>query len=309
MAKPADITTKQLIGAAPAVWANWTLPVHDITECEVISGEFQWLDRASDAVLRVVSEQWGEFILIIEMQLRYREELPLRLRSYAGLAEEKYRLPVYPVLIVMLPPAAGVTIPDCYESSFLGIEARQDYRVIRLWDVPVTDILNQELLELWSLTPLLQGGKDESVLLRTKQRMLQHVQEHPTKWLVEGEAELATFASFVFPLEVIGRIFGGFMVDWVVESPLYKHVVSQVAETAKEKGWQEGRQEGRMDMLVKVLQGRLGDLGEDLVSRIRSLSSERLEAMADSVFSLKNREELATWLTQENTNGNGVSHS
>ena len=223
------------------------MPVKDLTECEVISGEFQWLDRASDAVLRVVSEQWGEFILIIEMQLRYREDMPLRLRCYTGLAEEKYRLPVYPVLIVMLPPASGVTIPERYESNFLGLEARQDYRVIRLWDVPVTDILDQQLPELWPLTPLLQGGKEETILLRTKERLLQNALSDSSKMLVEGESELATFASFVFPLEVIRRIFGGRMVDWVVESPLYKYIVSQVEETASQRGWQ-----GKRDAAARI---------------------------------------------------------
>jgi len=63
----------------------------------------------------------GEFLILNELQLRYTGKLPLRMRAYAGLAAEKYDLPVYPVLVNILPPSGNVTIQTRYESSFMGL--------------------------------------------------------------------------------------------------------------------------------------------------------------------------------------------
>ncbi len=130
MPKAADITTKRMIGGAPEVWAKWTTLLASITACEIIASEFQWLGRASDVVLRVRSPETGEFILIIEVQLYFDPAMPVRLRAYSGLAEEKYGLPVYPVVIYLRPPRPGTQIVERYESNFLGLQARQDFRVI-----------------------------------------------------------------------------------------------------------------------------------------------------------------------------------
>ena len=36
------------------------------------------------------------------LQLRYNSQMPKRMRAYAGLAEEKSKLPTYPVLVNIL---------------------------------------------------------------------------------------------------------------------------------------------------------------------------------------------------------------
>ena len=67
------------------------------------------------------------------------------MRAYAALAEEKYGLPTYPVLVNILSPGANVTICDRYQSSLLGLQARQDYRVINLWEVDAALVFEQSL--------------------------------------------------------------------------------------------------------------------------------------------------------------------
>ncbi len=43
-----------------------------------------------DVLVRATSPQYGEFIVLNELQLRYKPEMPKRMRAYAALAEEKY---------------------------------------------------------------------------------------------------------------------------------------------------------------------------------------------------------------------------
>jgi hypothetical protein len=57
--------------------------------------------------------------------------MPLRIRAYTALAEEKYKLPVYPVLINILPNSKSEKISNFYQSEFMGIKAR----VLTLWKI------------------------------------------------------------------------------------------------------------------------------------------------------------------------------
>jgi hypothetical protein len=69
---------------------------------EIVNSEFQWISRENDVLIRVENPEYGEFLLLNELQLRYKPIMPKRMRAYVGLAEEKYNLPVYPVLINIL---------------------------------------------------------------------------------------------------------------------------------------------------------------------------------------------------------------
>ena len=292
MAQAADVTTKLMVSISPEAWAKWAAPVQEVTECEVISGEFQWLSRASDAVLRVVSPGIGEFILIIELQLFYLLRMPVRLRAYAGLAEEKYNLPVYPVLINLLRPGQGTKIPDRYESDFLGLKARQDFRVINAWELSAAEMLDRPDPALWSLTPLMRGGDAEAMLVRAKEQLRENPRLKQIGRVEDMQVALATAASFVFHLDIFDKVFGGGFMDWVVESPLFKEIVRQKSQVAH----QEGREEERQELLTHLLIGRFGELTEDVLKRLSQLSADRANALAESFSTFKDREQFLAWL-------------
>jgi predicted transposase YdaD len=59
--------------------------------------------------------------------------MPRRMRAYTALAEEKYNLPTYPVLINIL-QTSDTEIPTSVTSNLAGLRAIKDYRVINLWE-------------------------------------------------------------------------------------------------------------------------------------------------------------------------------
>jgi predicted transposase YdaD len=132
MIKPADVSTKRLISLAPDNWVKWVTQIPDVIVGEILNSEFQWISRESDVLIRAESPQDGEFLIVNELQLRYNSKMPRRMRAYASLAEEKYNLPTYPVLINIL-KTSDTQIPTNYTSNVAGISAHQDYRVINLW--------------------------------------------------------------------------------------------------------------------------------------------------------------------------------
>ena len=124
MAKKADIGSKRLISIAPDLWVQWVTQIPGVVAGEILASEFQWLSRESDVILQAYSPEDGDFLVLNELQLRYTSQMPKRVRAYVALAEEKYNLPVYPVLVNILPPPATVAISSQYKSNFRGLRAR-----------------------------------------------------------------------------------------------------------------------------------------------------------------------------------------
>ena len=147
MTKKVDISSKRLIGIDPSRWVEWVSEIPNVTVEEIISSDFQWLSREGDVLMRVYSQEHGEFLVLNEMQLRYDTEMPRRMHAYAALAAEKYKKPVYPVLINILQPSTTTEIVNCYESEFLNLRVYQDYRVINLWKVDAQAVFQQPLYQ------------------------------------------------------------------------------------------------------------------------------------------------------------------
>ena len=63
----------------------------------------------------------GGFMVLNELQLRYQKNLSKQVKAYAALAEERYDLPVYSVLINILSSPATTGVASCYELEFMGL--------------------------------------------------------------------------------------------------------------------------------------------------------------------------------------------
>lgn len=55
MAKAADSGSKRLISLAPTPWVHWLTGDNEAEALEILSGDFQWMARANDALLKVRS--------------------------------------------------------------------------------------------------------------------------------------------------------------------------------------------------------------------------------------------------------------
>ncbi|HEY68846.1 MAG TPA: Rpn family recombination-promoting nuclease/putative transposase, partial [Thermoflexia bacterium] len=211
----------------PTEWVRWLLRDTTAEVEEWLSGEFQFILRHSDAILRVRGRE-GSFILVVEVQLRADRRMPRRMRAYAALAEERYNLPVYPVVFYLLAPSKEVEPPGYYHSEFMGLVAHQDFRVVKVWEIEARRVLEEGVTALLPFMPLMKGVDEE--IIRAGARLLREREVGE-----ETEVALALFASFVMEPEQLQRI-----VRWDMavlrESPWYKQIL--------EEGLQQGLQQG-----------------------------------------------------------------
>jgi len=273
MAKPADVSTKRLISLAPNNWVKWVTQIPDVVAGEILNSEFQWISRESDVLIRVESKEYGKFLVLNELQLRYKPEMPRRMRAYAGLAEEKYKLPTYPVLINIL-KTGDAEIPTRFESNLAGLEVRQDYRVINLWEVDVKIALEQPLPSLLPFVPILKGGEDESII-REALRLLQADEQ-----LNQLETVLAFFATFVLDSSLVQEIMRWDMTV-LRESPWYEEIL------------QRGKREERLSNIELSLEVKFGNEGLKFVQKISEISDlETLKTIQRSILTVESLEEL-----------------
>ena len=235
MAKAADIGRKRLISLAPDAWVKWVTQRSDVVAGEILASEFQWISRDTDVLVQAYNPQIGNFLVLNELQLRYTNRMPQRMRAYAALAEERYNLSVYPVLINILQPTPGVVIATSYESEVFGLQALQEYRTINLWEIDVEIVFQQPLPSLLPFVPVLKGGGDEAIVQQAVQLLRADEQ------LSQLEPLLAFFASFVLSTRLVQQIMRWDMAV-LQESPWYQEILN--------KGRIEGRVEGRREELL-----------------------------------------------------------
>ncbi|MBW4642840.1 MAG: Rpn family recombination-promoting nuclease/putative transposase [Goleter apudmare HA4340-LM2] len=277
MVKRADVSTKKLISLAPDNWVKWVTQIPDIVAGEILDSEFQWISRESDVLIRAESLQYGEFLVLNELQLRPSSQMPRRMRAYSALAEEKYQLPTYPVLINIL-KTNDEEIPSRFASNLAGLEARQDYRVINLWEVDVNIVFNQPLPSLLPFVPILQGGENESTIREALQILRADEQ------LNQLETVLAFFATFVLDSTLVQEIMRWDMAV-LRESPWYQEI--------EQRGVERGRRENFLGNIATILEVKFGREGLELMPQITQVSDlDRLQEILRSIVLVSTIAEL-----------------
>jgi predicted transposase YdaD len=255
----------------------------------MLNSELQWIERESDVLLKAYSPKDGNFILLNELQLRHDERMPRRMHAYTALVEEKYGLPVYPVVVNILRPGPTVTIANRYESEIMGITAYQDYRVINLWGIEAEVVFAQNLSSLLPFVPILKGGDNENSLRQALVRL------RNDQVLADLEPLLSFFASFVFDIPLVQQ-----MMRWDMavlrESPWYQEILKEGLEKGNELGHQKGRQEGEANLVSRQLKRRFGPLSSDQQARVQGLPVEQLEALGEALLDFTDMADLERFL-------------
>ncbi len=93
---------------------------------------------------------------------------------------------------------------------------------------------------------------------------------------------------------------GGITLEDFSQSVAYKEIFGQGRLEGRQEGREEGRQEGRhrgeLDLTLRQLRRRCGNLGPDQESLVRALPLERLEALAEALLDFQAGRDLEAWL-------------
>ncbi|MCS7038576.1 MAG: hypothetical protein NZP34_03105, partial [Caldilineales bacterium] len=82
MPATADIGSKRLVELAPNRWVRWLTGDDTAEVLDLLSGEFEWVGRATDVLIKAHSRRHGTFLVANEIQFRPDGRMPLRMRVY-----------------------------------------------------------------------------------------------------------------------------------------------------------------------------------------------------------------------------------
>lgn len=309
MTKRADIGTKRLISLDPTAWVRWLLHDDDLRAIDLLTPDFQWVSRESDALVRVQSPLHGEFLVLNEIQLHPDPRIPQRICAYAALARERHDLEVYPVVVNILRPPGRQRLARRFRSRFRGLVARQDFQVINLWEVDVNLALQEPLLPLLPFAPILKGGNSEPIIAQAVVRLRADAN------LAQMENLLAFFASFVMSTELVQRIMRWDMAV-LRESPWYTEIRQEGWQLGLEKGLEKGLEQGlekglekgleqglklgeRRNMretILRVLQHRFGPAPSDFEQQLQEMDLPELRGLLDAALDVASLDEFGARL-------------
>jgi predicted transposase YdaD len=90
---------------------------------------------------------------------------------------------------------------------------------------------------------------------------------------------------------------GGITLKDFSQSVAYREIFGQGRQEGRQEGMQEGRQEGEMELTLRQLRRRCGDLRPEQEASIRNMPLERLEALAEALLDFQGPADLAAWLS------------
>ena len=282
-----DISGKRNIHIYARAWAEWILRQRQVEIEAELSGEFQFISRATDSLLRV-RKNGSRFLSLTELQAYYDPKMPLRLSAYAALAREKYELDVYVTVVYFLPPSPGASLANAYHSEFMGQVAHQDFQVIAIWELSATEALSLQNPALIPFVPLMKGG----ATVETLQQCANFIRQQPEA--AELEVLLATFASMVMEADLVKRILRWDM-QILRESPIYQELLKEGRQLGLEEGREEGR-EAMLELLRRFLAYRFNLTLDHFDEQLYDLDLEAIKQLSDTVFAAETLAEFETIL-------------
>ncbi len=197
----------------------------------------------------------------------------MRIRAYAALAEEKYNLPVHPMVVNIFPPPGNTPIPTRYESTIMGLQARQDYEVINLWEIDAEVAFQPELKALLPLATVMKGGANETILRRAAVRLQREERSEDLQRL------LGIFSSYVLGENIVDKVLN-FATQALLESPWVQDIL------------QEGKVQEARQLIQRQIRRRFGEVSEAVEANLQRLNREQLETVGEMLMDVNSLEEL-----------------
>jgi len=218
------------------------------------------------------------FIFHAEFLLHYRSDAPGTMARYGGSLAWQYQLPVDSVLALLRPQGVPATIPEYGEYGFGSTRTVHPFRVVRLWELDPTPVLetgNPKLLP-WAL---LMKSTDRQV--REIASVLARERDE------EALGRFLTVGNLRYDRNTLMNLFGGrhpSLIEAILDG---MSLVQERCEVARSEGLTKGRTEGRAEgevaALRRVLKRSHPEL-ENLPEFDRVSSLEALESLADMVL-------------------------
>ncbi|WP_341526336.1 Rpn family recombination-promoting nuclease/putative transposase [Nostoc sp. UHCC 0302] len=271
-----DNVCKILAEQYPLEFARWLLPVEP-QQIKVLKTELSIEPIRADSVTFLQTENR---ILHIEFQTRTKSAppIPFRMLDYSVRLKRQYNIFVTQVIIFLQETNDEVAFLEEYVDE----TTVHRYRVIRMWEQDSALFLNNQAL--LALAPLTQTSSPQGLLSQVAQRVAT-ISDRDTRQNIAGYTEI--LAGLRFDKNLIRQLLTE---DIMQESVIYQDIL------------QKGNKQGEERVIILLLNRRFNSIDTSLIERVRGLSIEQLENLAQALFDFTDVSDLETWFEQQESN-------
>ncbi len=276
--KPFDASLKDIIEEYARAWAEQFTP-GPILDVAVIDADVSTVTAAADKVIRLQTRA-GECLLDLEAQSSFDAEKPGRMLLYSVILNQRHRLPVRSVMVLLRREANATALTGVVELRHAPTESPYltfHYTVVRLWQQPLPPLLNGPI-GLLPLAPLTDEANADI------QGVVDHVIRRFRAETPREEAAKMETATFILM---------GMRYDKAILAQLYQGV----RDMEESSGYQLIMERGERKSLIQTLfrQGRkkFGEPNSATLALVERLTDiDRLQALTDRILDVTTWQEL-----------------
>jgi Domain of unknown function (DUF4351)/Putative transposase, YhgA-like len=259
---------------------------------DVIGGEKKIMDIVA---LAKFQEQDYSFLVHVENQASNAPEFNRRMFRYFCSLFLKYDRPIYPIVVF------SYNSPQRLDKSSFAIDFPHkqvlnfDYEIVQLNRLNWRDFLQQKNPVAAALMSKMKIAKKDRPTVKVQcLRLLVTLKLDPAKMqlisgFVDSYLRLNSNEEALFQSEL------GTMETREQEQ------IMQITTSWKEEGIVEGRQAGRIEeklaITLRLLNRKLGNLSEEIATRIKSLEPNQLDTLTEDLLDFQTLDDLERWLS------------
>ena len=253
--------------------------------------------RFVDKLVKVYRTSGEEtWVLIhLEIQSQYEVGFAERIYVYQYRIYDRYRRKV--ASLVVLGDESPTWKPSEFGYEIFGVEINYRYRVVKLLD----------LGEDWEALSASENPFATVVMAHLKASQTQKNRQERLQWKLSLTRQL--YQKGYLRQDVI-NLFR--FIDWVMSLPdnLEKEFWTELRQFEEEQrmpyitsverlGLERGMQQGEANMVLRLLNRRLGEVSPSVEQEIRQLSVEQLEDLGVALLEFQEEADLLQWLARE----------
>ena len=271
-----DNVCKLLAEKYPLDFARWLLP-EEPREIKVLKTELSIEPIRADFLTFLQTEHR---ILHIEFQTKATSNTPIPLRDldYYVRLTRQYKIPVTQVVIFL----QETNHENAFIEAYVSETTTHRYRVLRMWEQDSALFLNN--LALLPLAPLTRTNSPQGLLSQISENVAKIVDR-------ETKQDIAAYTEILAGLRFEKKLIRELLSEEIMqESVIYQDIF--------QKGEQRGRQQGEQRTVIRQLNRRFVEIDLSLLNRVRMLTVEKLDDLAEALLDFSEIADLVTWLNQ-----------
>ncbi|HLP88107.1 MAG TPA: DUF4351 domain-containing protein [Nostocaceae cyanobacterium] len=277
-----DNLCKLLAEKYPRDFARWLLP-EEPQEITVLKTELSIEPIRADFVILLKTENR---ILHIEFQTKSTSKtpIPLRMLDYSVRLTRLYQLPVIQVVIFL----QETTHENAFTEQYISETTIHRYRVIRMWEQDPALFLNNPAL--LPLAPLTRTNSPQNLLSQVAENVAK-IADREIRQDIAAYTEI--LAGLRFNKNLIRQLLSE---DVMQESVIYQDILQKGEKIGEQRGEKRGEKQGEQRTIIRLLHRRFGEIDSSLIDKIKLLTIEKLDDLADALLDFSEITDLVVWL-------------